>query len=59
MALGDNIKKSNDELDKFKNNLASLDDAISSIGQSISTDIQDQLKGADDITKDFAKSFTN
>ena len=59
MALGDDIKKANDELNKFKNNLASLDDAISSIGQSISTDIQDQLKGADDITKDFAKSFIN
>tara|TARA_R110000822_G_scaffold107405_1_gene236034 strand:- start:6868 stop:8871 length:2004 start_codon:yes stop_codon:yes gene_type:complete len=59
MALGDNIRNANDELNKFQNNLASLDDAISSIGQSISTDIQDQLKGADDITKDFAKSFTN
>lgn len=58
MALGDNIKNANNELSKFKDELASLDDAIASIGQSISNDIQDQLKDADKLTQDFAKSFT-
>ena len=59
MALGDDVKKANDELKDFKSQLVGLDDAIASIGQSITQDIQQQLKGADDITKDFAKSFTN
>jgi len=58
MALGDNIKKANEDLKDFKSQLIGLDDAIASIGQSIATDIQDQLKGADKITQDFAKSFT-
>ena len=58
MALGDNIKKANEDLKDFKSKLVGLDDAIASIGQSIATDIQDQIKGADKITQDFAKSFT-
>ena len=58
MALGDNIKNASDELKDFKDQLIDLDDAIASIGQSISNDIQDQLKSADKLTQDFAKTFT-
>lgn len=58
MALGDDVKKANDELKDFKSTLISLDDAITSIGQSITNDIKSKLEGADDITKKFAKSFT-
>ncbi len=58
MALGDDVKKANDELKDFKNTLIGLDDAITSIGQSITNDIKSKLEGADDITKEFAKSFS-
>ena len=58
MALGDDVKKANDELKDFKSTLIGLDDAITSIGQSITNDIKSKLEGADDITKEFAKSFS-
>ena len=58
MALGDDVKKANDEIKKFSEEIGALDNQLLSLGASIQSQISDKIKGADDTTQKLYKSYS-
>ena len=58
MALGDDVKKANDEIQKFSEEIGALDNQLLSLGASIQSQISDKIKGADDATQKLYKSYS-
>ena len=58
MALGDDVKKANDEIQKFSEEIGALDNQLLSLGASIQSQISDKIKGADDTTQKLYKSYS-
>ena len=58
MALGDEIKKSKEELAKITEEFISLDSQLKSVGQTIKDSITDKTKDSSDEVKKLADSFS-
>ena len=58
MAIGDDIKKANEEIKGFQNELGALDNQLKSLGLSIQSQITDNIKSADEETQKLAKSYS-
>ena len=58
MAIGDDIKKANEEIKGFQNELGALDNQLKSLGLSIKSQITDNIKGADEQTQKLAESYS-
>ncbi len=58
MAIGDDIKKANEEIKGFQNELGALDNQLKSLGLSIQSQITDNIKDADEETQKLAKSYS-
>ena len=57
MALGDDLEKANDEIQKFKEEIGALDNQLLSLGASIKSQITDKIKDADGVTQELYKSY--
>ena len=58
MALGDDLEKANDEIQKFKEEIGVLDNHLISLGASIKSQISDKIKDVDEFSKTLHTYYT-